>query len=45
VVRRVEPPGPIPEDDFGLKPKLTCARGSVKWEAEQRRLKNTAAPE
>ena len=45
VVRRVEPPGPIPEDDFGLKPKLTYARGSVEWEAEQRRLKNNAAPE
>ena len=45
VVRRVEPPGPIPEDDFGLKPKLTYARGSVEWEAEQRRLQNNAAPE
>jgi hypothetical protein len=45
VVRRVEPPGPIPEDDFGLKPKPTYARGSVEWEAEQRCLKNTAAPE
>jgi hypothetical protein len=45
VERRVEPPGPIPEDDFGLKPKLTYARGSVEWEAEQRRLKNNAAPE
>jgi hypothetical protein len=33
------------EDDFGLKPKLTYARGSVEWEAEQRRLKNNAAPE
>ena len=37
--------GPIPEDDFGLKPKLTYARGSVEWEAEQRRLQNNAAPE
>ena len=45
VVRRVEPPGPIPEDDFGLKPKLTYARSSVEWEAEQRRLQNNAAPE
>src|SRR5215472_11596013 len=44
VVRRVEPPGPIPEDDFGLKPKLTYARSSVEWEAEQWRLKNNAAP-
>ena len=45
VVRRVEPPGPVPEDDFGLKPKLTYARGSLEWEEEQRRLKNKAAPE
>ena len=45
VVRRVEPPGLIAEDDFGLKPKLTYARGSVEWEAEQRRLKNNTAPE
>ena len=45
VVRRVEPPGPIPEDDFGLKPKPTYARGSVEWETEQRRVKNNAAPE
>ena len=45
VVRRIEPQGPIAEDDFGLKPKPTYARGSVEWEAEQRRLKNNAAPE
>ena len=45
VVRRVEPPGPVPEDDFGLKPKLTYARGSLEWEEEQRRLQNKAAPE
>ena len=45
VVRRVESPGPVPEDDFGLKPKLTYARGSIEWEAEQRRLQNNAAPE
>ena len=45
VVRRVEPPWPIPEDDFGLKPKLTYARGSVEWQAEQRHLQNNAAPE
>src|SRR5215469_5866423 len=42
VARRVEPPWPVPEDDFGLKPKLTYARGSVEWDAEQRRLKNNA---
>jgi hypothetical protein len=41
VVRRIEPQGPIAEDDFGLKPKLTYARGSVEWEAAQRRLKTT----
>jgi hypothetical protein len=44
VVRRVEPPGPVPEDDFGLKPKLTYARGSLEYEEEQRRLEK-AAPE
>jgi hypothetical protein len=37
VVRRVEPPGPVPEDDFCVKPKPSVAIGSVEWEEEQRR--------
>ena len=37
VVRRVEPPAPVLEDDFGLKPKPEYAHGSVEWEEEQRR--------
>src|SRR5215469_1189696 len=45
VVRRVELPGPVLEDDFGLKPKLNNARGSLEWQEEQRRLENKAAPE
>ena len=45
VVRRVELPGPVLEDDFGLKPKLNYARGSLEWQEEQRRLENKAAPE
>jgi hypothetical protein len=45
VVHRVEPPRSIPEDDFGLKPKVNYARGSVEWKEEQRRLENKAAPE
>jgi hypothetical protein len=45
VVRRVEPPRPVPEDDFGLKPKPNYARGSLEWEEEQRRRKAEAAPE
>jgi hypothetical protein len=39
VVRRVEPPGLVPEDDFGLKPKPSYAPGSLEWEEEQRRRK------
>src|SRR5215467_8396230 len=45
VVRRVELPGPVLEDDFGLKPKLNYARGSLEWQEEQRRRKAEAAPE
>jgi len=37
VVRRVEPPAPVLEDDFGRKPKPEYAHGSVEWEEEQRR--------
>src|ERR1700746_615940 len=42
VVRRVEPPTPVPEDDG--KPKPTYAPGSVEWaeEQRQRREKETA---
>jgi hypothetical protein len=40
VVRRVEPPGPVPEDDFGLKPKPNYQPGSLEWQEEQRRRKN-----
>jgi len=43
VVRRVEPPGSVLEDDFGLKPKPDYTPGSVEWQEEQRRLKNKAA--
>src|SRR5262249_11473252 len=43
VVRRVDPPGPVPEDDFGLKPKPNYAPGSVEWQEEQRRRENEAA--
>ena len=43
VVRRIEPLWPVPEDDFGLKPKPDYAPGSVECQEEQRRLKNTAA--
>ena len=43
VVRRVEPPGPVSEDDSGLKPKPNYAPGSVEWDEEQRRLKDKAA--
>lgn len=43
VVRRVEPPGSVLEDDFGLKPKPNYAPGSVEWQEEQRRLINKAA--
>jgi hypothetical protein len=39
VVRRVEPPGPVPKDDFGLKPKPNYQPGSVEWQEEQRRRK------
>jgi hypothetical protein len=44
VVRRVDPPRPVPEDDFCLRPKPNYARGSLEWEQEQRRQKNEAAP-
>jgi hypothetical protein len=45
VVRRIEPPGPVLEDDFGLKPKRCYAPGSLEWEEEQRRRrKKEAAP-
>ena len=44
IVRRVDLPRPVPEDDFGLKPKPNYARGSLEWE-EQRRRKAEAAPE
>jgi phage terminase large subunit-like protein len=43
VVRRVEPPASVLENDFGLKPKPNYAPGSVEWQEEQRRLKNEAA--
>jgi hypothetical protein len=43
VVRRVEPPGSVLENDFGLKPKPNYAPGSVEWQEEQRRLINKAA--
>ena len=43
VVRRVEPPGPVSEDDSGLRPKPNYAPGSVEWDEEQRRLKDKAA--
>src|SRR5215472_3413926 len=43
VVRRIEPLWPVPEDDFGLKPKRNYAPGSVEWQEEQRRLKNKGA--
>src|SRR5690349_16403892 len=36
VVRRVDPPRPVPEHD---KPKASYAPGSVEWGEEQRRLK------
>ena len=39
VVRRVDPPTPVPEDQ---KPKPNYAPGSVEWEEEQRRRKNEA---
>src|SRR6516225_4467311 len=37
VVRRIEQPGPVSEDDFGLKPKPSPQPGSVQWAEEQRR--------
>jgi hypothetical protein len=39
VVRRFEPPGPVPEDGLCLKPKPTPQPGSVEWQEEQRRRK------
>jgi hypothetical protein len=45
VVRRVEPPRPVPEDDFDLKPKPNYAPGSLEWQEEQRRRTGEAAPE
>jgi len=41
VVRRVDPPPPVPEDP---KPKPNYAPGSVEWQEEQQRRKNEAAP-
>jgi hypothetical protein len=41
VVRRVDPPRPVPEDE---KPKPNYAPGSVEWQEDQRRRKNQAAP-
>jgi hypothetical protein len=37
VVRRVDPPQPVPEDDFGLKPKPNPQPGSLEWFEQQRR--------
>jgi hypothetical protein len=37
VVRRIEQPGSVSEDDFGLKPKPSPQPGSVQWAEEQRR--------
>ena len=37
MVRRVEPPGPVPKEDFCVKPKPSYQPGSVEWEEEQRR--------
>jgi len=34
VVRRIEPPAPVPEND--QKPKPCYARGSLEWQEEQR---------
>jgi hypothetical protein len=39
VVRRVDPPRPVPEDE---KPKPNYAPGSVEWQEDQRRRKNQA---
>jgi len=36
--QRLSSTGAIAEDDFGLKPKLTYARGSVEWEAGSARM-------
>ena len=43
VVRRVEPPRPVPEDDLGRRPKPNYAPGSVEWQEEQRRRNNETA--
>src|SRR5437868_14074453 len=43
VVRRVEPPGPVSEDDSGLRPKPNYAPGSVEGQEEQRRRTDKAA--
>jgi hypothetical protein len=37
VVRRVDPPEPVPEDDFGLKPKSDPQPGSLEWFEQQKR--------
>jgi len=34
---RVDPPEPIPDDDFGLKPKANPQPGSLEWFEQQRR--------
>jgi hypothetical protein len=41
VVRRIEPPAPVPEDD--RKPKRCYARGSLEWQEEQRRRREKEA--
>lgn len=41
VVRRVDPPRPVPEDP---KPKPNYAPGSLEWQEEQQRQKDEAAP-
>src|SRR5262249_34692559 len=34
IVRRLEPPRRVPDDDFGLQPKPNYARGSLEWQEE-----------
>jgi hypothetical protein len=41
VVRRVDPPRPVPEDE---KPKPNYAPGSLEWQEEQLRRKNQPSP-
>ena len=42
VVRRIEPPAPVPED--AGRPKRCYARGSLEWQEEQRRRREEEAP-